>query len=403
MSYQADIPTILFGAFDRHNFGDLLFPHIVSALLDRKNLVFAGLAQRDLRCHGGHRLQSLAQLAENWRDHQVNIIHAGGEILTCDAWQAAVMLLQPDQAQDIVLRFDARPKEGFEWARHVLGISALAPYVVSRELFPSACSVICNAVGGMDFDTRDPALREEVLAKLGSADQVGVRDGRTQELLKAAGIAVRLMPDPAVMVAELFRETIGEHMQQGEVAQMLKAFPQGYVAVQFSTDFGDDKTLAAIADQLDCIARSSGYGIVFFRAGAAPWHDDLDIYRRIATRMRMPSFRIFNSVHLWDICALIAGSRCYAGSSLHGRIVAMAYALPRINLRYPAQAGQITKPEAFAATWDVPTLPTVVEVYELAHGIGQALAADLEQLQNTARELATQYREDFAAICTGLP
>jgi hypothetical protein len=26
-------PTILLGAFDRHNFGDLLFPHLAAALL----------------------------------------------------------------------------------------------------------------------------------------------------------------------------------------------------------------------------------------------------------------------------------------------------------------------------------------------------------------------------------
>jgi hypothetical protein len=28
-------PLILFGAFDRHNLGDLLFPHIVAALRKR--------------------------------------------------------------------------------------------------------------------------------------------------------------------------------------------------------------------------------------------------------------------------------------------------------------------------------------------------------------------------------
>ncbi|MBE0547855.1 MAG: polysaccharide pyruvyl transferase family protein, partial [Rubrivivax sp.] len=35
---------ILFGAFDRHNLGDLLFPHIAAALLPGRTLVYAGLA-----------------------------------------------------------------------------------------------------------------------------------------------------------------------------------------------------------------------------------------------------------------------------------------------------------------------------------------------------------------------
>lgn len=48
-----EIPTLLFGAFDRHNFGDLLFAHIAATLLDGRPLLFAGLLARDLRAHGG--------------------------------------------------------------------------------------------------------------------------------------------------------------------------------------------------------------------------------------------------------------------------------------------------------------------------------------------------------------
>lgn len=402
MTHDADIPTILFGAFDRHNFGDLLFPHVVAVLLGRKNLIYAGLAQRDLRRQGGHLVQPLAQLAKDWRCRPVNILHAGGELLTCDAWEAAVMLLPPEQARETILRFAAHPQQKQEWARRRLGISALAPYVASRELFPDACSVICNAVGGMDLDARDPALRAEVLAKLGAADRVGVRDARTLALLQAAGIDARLMPDPAVMVAELFGARIDEHAQQGEVARLRQAFPQGYVAVQCSTDFGDDRTLDEIALQLDRIALACGLGIVFFRAGAAPWHDDLDVYRRIGARLRTAAARIFDSLHLWDICALIASSRAYAGSSLHGRIVAMAFALPRVSLRYPAQAGGIAKAEAFAATWDLPALPAAVEMRQIAQGMAQALAADTERLRQSARELAARYRQEFGALCAGL-
>ena len=59
-------PTILFGAFDRHNFGDLLFPHIAAALLPGVEPIFAGLAERDLRPFGGHRVRALAELAAEY-------------------------------------------------------------------------------------------------------------------------------------------------------------------------------------------------------------------------------------------------------------------------------------------------------------------------------------------------
>lgn len=396
------IPTILFGAFDRHNFGDLLFPHVVATLLGDRALVFAGLADRDLRACGGHHVQALPALAVQYGGQAVNIIHAGGELLTCEAWQAAAMLLPIEQAPAVIAHLEAHPEERVAWARQTLGLASLAAYTVPRALFPKAESIIYNAVGGMDLGERDPALRQEVLARLGDADAVGVRDRLTQAQLHAAGIGTRLMPDCAVMVAELFGERIRAQAGAGEVARIRKAFAQGYIAVQFSADFGDDASLQAIARQLDEVATSSGYGIAFFRAGAAPWHDDLICYERVLARMQTPSARLFTSLDLWDICALIASSRAYLGSSLHGRIVAMAYGLPRMNLRDPAHPTGATKPSSFADAWEMPGMVTAVGVEDIAEGMCNAMAVDRDMLAQAAARLVADYRSGFAALCAYL-
>jgi len=391
-------PTILFGAFDRHNVGDLLFPHITAALLPGKNLIFAGLAERDMRPYGGHQVRALAQLALEMGNHPINIFHAGGELLTCDAWQAAVMLQAPEQAQAIIARLDAHAAEKQKWAQGMLGIGVLAPYAVARRLFPGVASVIYNGVGGIDLASRDAPFRAEVAAKLKEADQVGVRDKVTLSGLAAAGIEARLMPDPAVMVAGLFGEEIRRHARAGETARILDSLPQGYIAVQFSAEFGDDATLSEIAAQLDQISHESGLGVVFFRAGAAPWHDELVCYQRCAARMRSSAVQIFTSLQLWDICALIAHSRAYCGSSLHGRIVAMAFALPRVNLRHPAETSPQTKQAAYASTWEMPGMPGTVAVPGIGQGLGAAMAADPAALKRTASTLATRYRMEFEAI-----
>jgi len=391
------VPTILFGAFDRHNFGDLLFPHIAAALLAPAHPVFAGLAKRDLRACGGHRVEALADLAQRWSDRPVDIIHAGGELLTCNAWQAAVMTLPAEEVLDTVLRFDARPRDAFAWAQHRLRLSAQAPYTVQRPLFPHARTVVYNAVGGVDLDRAEPALRTEVLANLRAADAIGVRDTVTKAHLAAAGIASLLMPDPAVMVEELFGDLIRRRSGEGEVARIRQAFPQGYIAAQFSVEFDDDATLAAIAAQLDTLAHSTGLGIVFFRAGAAPWHDELGGFARTAARMQAQT-RMFMSLDLWDICALIAASRAYVGSSLHGRIVAMAFALPRVNLVLDAQHG---KQAAFAATWEDAQVPAAVQADGVAHAALQALAVDPGVLEAKARQLAGCYRHAFRTLCKG--
>ncbi|RZI42128.1 polysaccharide pyruvyl transferase family protein [Herbaspirillum sp. HC18] len=387
--------TILFGAFDRHNFGDLLFPHIAEALLPERKLIFAGLAERDLLTCGGHEARALSALAAEWRDRPVNIIHVGGEVLTCDAWEAAVMLLSADKAQQAISHFDAKPAERLAWAQGELGLHAFAPYTLQRALFPCAERVVYNAVGGVNLGERDPAFRDEVFANLKAADAVSVRDMQTQALLRKAGISARLIPDPAVMMAELFGARIRRHAAQDEVAAARAAFPQGYLAVQFSADFGDDATLAVIAGQLGKIAHSTGCGIVFFRAGAAPWHDDLSCFHRISARMQSASARIFTSLNMWEICALIAGSRGYLGSSLHGRIIAMAHGLPRVNLLHPSQAKLKTKQSAFAATWEEADMPGCVELHDIAHGMQCAMEANPEVLKRKSKELADQYRRAF--------
>lgn len=391
------VPTILFGAFDRHNFGDLLFPHIAKALLAPEHPVFAGLVARDMRAFGGHRVEALADLAVRLRDCPVNIVHTGGELLTCDAWQAAAMTLPLEEAPEIIARLDRRPREALEWANRRTGIAALAPYTVQRDLFPQARAVLYNAVGGVDLDARDRVFREKVFANLRAADGVGVRDASTLAHLQAAGIPAHLMPDPAVMVGDLFGDEIGRRSGEGEIVRIRHAFPKGYLAVQFSADFGDDAMLSTLAARLEELAHTSGLGIVFFRAGAAPWHDDIDCFRRVASRMPSGMADIFTSLDLWDICALIASSRGYLGSSLHGRIVAMAFALPRLNIvRFPGRSKQA----AFAAAWEAGRALHTVQIDGIVQGMQEALAADVHSLRLQARQLADCYRQAFQRLCS---
>jgi Uncharacterized conserved protein len=397
-----DTPILLFGAFDRHNFGDLLFPHIAAALLPGRRLFHAGLAARDLRPYGGHQTRAIAPLALELRGRPLHILHVGGELLACDAWQAAVMLQTPEQAQAAIARYGAQPETRRAWARQVLGLSDQAPYCASRAWFPQVRTIRYCAVGGVDLLQRDNALREEVMTKLRRAEGVSVRDATTQGHLAAAGIAAALWPDPAVMVRELFDAEIQRHARHGEPAQVRAALPQGYLAVQLGTEFGDDATLSAIAAQLDAIAHASGLAIVMFRAGAAPWHDDLACYRRLAACMHAPAIWVFSSLQLWDICALIAHSRGYCGSSLHGRIVAMAYGLPRLNVQSSWGTTPPSKQQAYCRCWELPGLPTQVAVEEAAAAWSAASAVPQAVLRQHAAALAHEYRGCCATLVAGL-
>ncbi|MGE5768246.1 MAG: polysaccharide pyruvyl transferase family protein, partial [Bacteroidota bacterium] len=245
--------AVLFGAFDRHNFGDLLFPHLLAALLPGRTFASTGLAERDLRRFGGHRVTAFAAPA-------AHLIHAGGELLTCTAWQAAVMLRDPAEAAAIVARYDADPAAAAAWAARELGTSRAVPYVVGRDLLEPGGRLVFNAVGGVEWADLTVAQREEVKAALSAADWLSVRDHVTQAALGAEGIAAPLCPDPAVMVAQCCGEVIGAHRQQGAVRAMQDAYPGGFMACQFSADFADDASLDALAQGLSRAAAAAGLG-----------------------------------------------------------------------------------------------------------------------------------------------
>jgi hypothetical protein len=348
---------ILFGAFDRHNFGDMLFAHIAKRLIPKRLIpdtrtVFAGLAARDLRAYGGHEVVALSSLP---KEERVALLHVGGEILTCGAEEAAVML-----------------GTRREW----LGTNSRTPYVLGRETFARASSICFNAVGGAALDPSDTDL----LNTLRGADHISVRDRQTHALLKASGIDSRLTPDPASLIAEWFD------------ARAPAARP--YIAVQFSADYGDDATLERIASQLDCIDKH----VVLFRAGAAPWHDDIDVYTRLLKHLKRAEVTLFDSLNIWDINTLIANSEAYAGSSLHGRIVAMAYGVPRVNMLHP----DTQKQRAYVETWDASHPAGVVEINDLQEALHASMQTDRDELRQQARELARLYRTNFAETLDAL-
>jgi hypothetical protein len=386
---NAHASPLLFGAFDRHNFGDLLFPHLLAALLPGQVFGVCGLVERDLRAFGGHQVRPLAAQA-------ARLIHVGGELLTCSAWQAAVMLLDPAAAEAAIARYAADPAAAATWAARRLGTACSMPYVVGRGALAPGGRLIFNAVGGVAWDALSASQRDEVKAALREADWLSVRDHVTQAALRAEGIDAPLCPDPAVMVAECSGELILQHQRRGAVQAMREAFPQGYLACQFSADFADDASLDALAQGLARTAAATGLGVALFRAGAAPWHDDPALYASLLRRLPPGAARLFPSLHLWDICALIAASRGTVASSLHTRLVALAYGLPRVSLALPQQGERPGKVAAWAETWEPEAVPRSVALDRIESATMQALAVPSDVLQDSAAQLRTRYRESQA-------
>lgn len=386
---MSDLPVILFGAFDRHNFGDLLLAEISASVLQHRPLVFAGLAKRDLTAFGGREVRSIAEVAREWGEQPAEVVETGGEILTCSLYEAAVMLLSKEAAGRAIAFHDVDQGARQAWSEELLGLRQRVAYLIPRSLFRHPRQLRYSGIGGIGLATLPSSMRQEVFENLRHADHVWVRDRVTQAQLEQARIRTFLAPDPAAATARVCGSRIASHRVNGEPAAVAARFPRGYLAAQFSAEFGDDATLREIGRQLQQVRAETGLGIVLFRAGAAPWHDDLEVYRRLL--VATPGFDavLFQSLDLWDICALLANAAAYCGSSLHGRIVAEACGRPAANLI--RDAGQMTKQAAHALSWGYGSRPTVLAPADLATGVigvlqekTSAFDAHVENLANLA-------------------
>jgi hypothetical protein len=161
---------------------------------------------------------------------------------------------------------------------------------------------------------------------------------------------------------------------------------------------------------------------VLFRAGAAPWHDDRSLLARLAARLTtaltptltpiltpVPTLhpapaavRLFDSLHIWDLCALLAHARLQVGSSLHGHLIASAFGVPAVGLARPDEAGTLGKLSAYISTWETPADAAVRPVDPLAEAIRRALAGEAGPRHAQRQAWVAAYRAGFEWLTRGL-
>lgn len=330
-------PLVLFGAFDRHNLGDLLLAEVAAWRALPRPSLFAGLCAADMRRYDSVVVRPIAEIAAGWPavhgDAPMEVLHVGGEVLDTDAWEAATMLLPVEMAAERVATLDGRPRARMAWAASSLGTRRRVPYVVAPG-FVAVAATSFRAVGGVGLARRPAAYRRELVDALRQASAVSVRDDTTRRALYALGIDAALEPDPVAGAGEWLRRRV-DAVPRNQGA---------YLAVQCAATFADESSLAAMAAALDAL----GLPVCLFAAGLAPWHDDPAVLRRLANRLRVPA-RVVGHGCIGEICALIAGARGCIASSLHALLVTGAFGVPALGIE--ARPGEGRKLRAYAGTW----------------------------------------------------
>src|SRR5690606_9384215 len=119
--------------------------------------------------------------------------------------------------------------------------------------------------------------------------------------------------------------------------------------------------------------------------GKALNHDDHLALQRIAPLLKHP-YTVFEEVTIWDIMYLIAQAKVYMGTSLHGAITAMSYAVPYVGVAVP-------KLNSYLQTWGTGGIRHTVPLDGLLEGFRKAVEVDASLL-NQSREQQIEAAED---------
>ncbi len=361
--------TILYGAFGRHNFGDMLFPHIISKMLEdtkiKHNLEFCDIISRDMTEFGGHDVKSIANFIDC--GDEVNVIHVGGEIGGCGLPFAAKMCEPMTDEQKIEVN-------RLKTYKMPLG------YVLPKSLFKKPKTFIANSVGGLSKPSAEFYK---------DFDYVSFRDEDSYKRLSAKKIKCNLVPDSAVMTRKFLHDNICVRDNDNHILDLNKRVGKDYIAVQLKSIYIEKKSSQVEMNKiLHNIIKKTNLPIVFFCAGTAPHHDSVKLYRKYFNNLPDSYVYFFDNYNIWNICNIIRNARFVIGTSLHVRILSQQYYRPRITLCTER------KHKGFILKWDninnANTIINDIPNYILKELKEHDSEADAKQLKFLENEYLTQ-------------
>lgn len=387
---------ILYGAFDRHNYGDLLFPLIMERLISRafpeKSIAIAGLIDSDLSVFGAPKTESIKKALKNSKD-DATILLAGGDVVACD-WQSAYGYLLPTFIFPFYERIACRffPKQTDYLVAKMAGLTSELPFNIKQKNTGPGRNIIYNSVGATGVSrVVDDAEIKSLGEAMNDAKFVSVRDTFSQEQLIRIGYTNSVLaPDSATIMSSVISiEELNEKSSQSTL-RMIEELKGRYIVFQISQAHvrGKEKVFA---EELNNISKSNQLPIVFIAIGNAAGHNDkAGIDKVISFLDPNVTYKSYLTGNIFDLMNIIRNTSCYCGTSLHGLITSMSFSVPRIAL-LPTLRKQIN----YMKTWDLPHMPHGILPNELESSINIALRTPKEELDELAIKLTNTYMESF--------
>ena len=361
--------VVLYGAFDRYNYGDNLMPILLEMYLrkhhsdkvDNIEFIYASIKKSDLSHYKCMPTVAMRELLDIPNDSSVIIV--GGEVLGASVgilYTHVQYSIMATKFLKLIRRFSptllnviAKKNYDAVWDY---------PYIPQKKSFKNDVKIIYNTVGAK------PPASQQVYIK--QADYISVRDDRTFSALSDF-CRPNLVPDSVLMVSGLVDDTFFESVVRKEIKEILA---NDYISVQ-ACPYKVEFTAQQLADRLDEIINSKRLGVVLLPIGYASGHDDIVFLKKVQD-LSKSQLLVLDDLNVWEIMYVISKSKAYFGTSLHGVITAMSFVVPHFSIN-----NKIEKLTSFLQTWSVSPYNKPICIDELSQVLTQLSNNDDASLQ----------------------
>ncbi|MGJ8592087.1 MAG: polysaccharide pyruvyl transferase family protein [Aquaticitalea sp.] len=367
---------VIYCACDRLNYGDLLFPLILKEVLSKNghnHIEIVATTKSDLSVYGALKTQGYGDLwNDNHKDEKDILIIAGGEVLETE-WSSTLSFL----SRIFYNIYHRVPFKEFlnKFAQRKIGnVKEILPFVPSSSDLLNRYHLIYNAVGGNKVSTNK---HSDIIEKsLANAIYTSFRNKSLYDDIKDnfSNVNPELSPDSALIMSDIFTQIKPKQVKNYIVFQV------GY--------FKSMNKLELIAKQLDQLQKKINVDIILMPIGFCAGHDDLKALQLIKGHLDNEHIKIRSEKNIFSLMELIAGSKLFIGTSLHGVITAMSFNVPYLGLN-----PNIKKLQDYLGTWGVKGLDSCTAYEDIASRATYALKIEKEHLiENSKAQKAMVYQ-----------
>lgn len=388
--------VVLYGAYDRYNYGDNLMPIVFHDYTkkfrpekyENINFIFSSITDSDLSSYHAPKTTAIKDVYSSLVGGDV-IIAVGGEILCAPNSTLFLHMPRNKKLNDILTKMNALPV-----LRKLVQAAARAfnptpwdfPYLIDKSKLGKGVKVIYNTAGGSLNGLR-PHKRDELANRLSTADYVSVRDTRTLENLECID-DVALAPDSVHIISELYDDEFIESKVSAEVVEKLDS---KFICFQ-AAPAKVSATQGDIVKFIRNLSENNNQKVVLLPIGYASGHDDFYLLEKIHT-MLPGHTEILYDLNVWEIMYVIKKSNLYIGTSLHGAITALAFGVPHFGLNK-----SIYKLDGFLSDWSVFPYNQCYSMSEIEKLSQNVIELPREELKASVKENNEKVKSNFNNI-----